>query len=414
MKKIVFVGFALVFLACGAVFVLTQFPSTVGHAITKKIQTIFQKSDKQLLSPLQGLKITSIDQINSSFTAKDDPLKFPLGDFNLNSGKDSDGDGLSDDVEEALGTDPNKKSTNNNGYSDKENLLHGYNPLVPGHVKLVYDQKEMNDAKGYLVSEVTSDKKNWFFWYVHPVTGTIYYIGKSQSKTDTSALVEKVGIILDTESMHLSDIEATKKDFRDHNPDAFITPQSISFKERPKSEDGTEYVLAGLQLMVPRKDVPLANKNSDTIGRIAWSDKQDIVVYSEDNVVITDLSKKCIAIPAPCIHLSPRDAYVAVMHVTPDEIDAKMSSEDTKSILGMIYTKLHFLFTISRDKAGSTLYEFTNSAGVRGFYTDAAYDGTTPPQIVVFTSPDHYFTLYLKGMTKSEIDFILSSLRAGS
>lgn len=414
MKKIALVSLVLSFLVCNTVFASSQSVNAkkVSPAGVKKIQTsgttLNEKKDgNKKISPLYGLKITTINQINSSFTSKSVLLKFPLADFNLSSGKDSDRDGLSDDIETALGTNPLKKNTNGNGYDDKMNLLHGYNPILPGHVKLAYDQKDINTAKGKLVSEATVDKKNWFFWYVHPITGKIYYIGKSESETDTDALLKKAGIILDTQSVRQSSTEAAKKDFRDRNPTASIKPQLISFTERPKSEAGTEYVLAGLQLMVPRKDAPVVNKSTYIVGRIAWSDKQEIIVNGE-TIVFTSLLKKCTSY----IPLSPRDAYVAAIYMTPDVIDAKMSDTDMKTALRVLFTKLDFLSTLSLSKDG-TLYEFINSMGVHGFYADAVY-GTTLPQILVFTSPDHYFTIYLKGMTKSDIDFILSSLRVES
>jgi hypothetical protein len=44
---------------------------------------------------------------------------------------DSDYDGLSDDIEKKLGTDPFKDDTDGDGYKDGEEIDHGYNPLDP-------------------------------------------------------------------------------------------------------------------------------------------------------------------------------------------------------------------------------------------------------------------------------------------
>lgn len=45
---------------------------------------------------------------------------------------DSDGDGVPDDIEKRLGTKPNDKDTDGDGYKDGEEIQHGYNPLGDG------------------------------------------------------------------------------------------------------------------------------------------------------------------------------------------------------------------------------------------------------------------------------------------
>lgn len=45
---------------------------------------------------------------------------------------DSDADGLTDDEEKIVGTDPNKADTDNDGYLDLAEFKSGYDPLVPG------------------------------------------------------------------------------------------------------------------------------------------------------------------------------------------------------------------------------------------------------------------------------------------
>ena len=50
--------------------------------------------------------------------------------------EDSDGDGLLDYIEQALGTDINNQDTDGDGYLDKEEIENGYNPLEVGGEKL--------------------------------------------------------------------------------------------------------------------------------------------------------------------------------------------------------------------------------------------------------------------------------------
>ncbi|MEA1937269.1 MAG: Ig-like domain-containing protein [Patescibacteria group bacterium] len=48
---------------------------------------------------------------------------------------DSDEDGLPDDLEKRIGTDPNKANTDNDGYKDGEEVKNGYNPFGDGNLK---------------------------------------------------------------------------------------------------------------------------------------------------------------------------------------------------------------------------------------------------------------------------------------
>jgi predicted DNA binding CopG/RHH family protein len=45
---------------------------------------------------------------------------------------DSDGDGIPDDIEKRIGTDPLKADSDSDGYNDSEEILKGYDPLGPG------------------------------------------------------------------------------------------------------------------------------------------------------------------------------------------------------------------------------------------------------------------------------------------
>ena len=49
-------------------------------------------------------------------------------DFN----KDSDNDGLIDELEKIYGTDPNNPDTDGDGFKDGEEVEKGYNPTGPG------------------------------------------------------------------------------------------------------------------------------------------------------------------------------------------------------------------------------------------------------------------------------------------
>jgi predicted nucleic acid-binding Zn ribbon protein len=104
--------------------------------------------------------------------SNNDLKKIPLADANL-GGDDADGDGLSDMIEHALGRDPNKKDTDNDGYNDKEEILNGFNPLGPGMMPI--DKAFADRQKGKMLLQVENKGEAW---YVNPDDGKRYFLGK--------------------------------------------------------------------------------------------------------------------------------------------------------------------------------------------------------------------------------------------
>lgn len=100
-----------------------------------------------------------------------DLAKIPLADYNL-AGYDSDGDGLSDAIEQALGTDPKKADTDGDGYSDKGEIIGGFNPKGSG--KLTLDTQFSNKQKGKILLQTQSKGEAW---YVSFTDGKKYFLG---------------------------------------------------------------------------------------------------------------------------------------------------------------------------------------------------------------------------------------------
>lgn len=111
-------------------------------------------------------------QLGTGISNKD-LARIALADANLNTGLDSDNDGLSDEVEKALGTDPNKADTDGDGFNDKAEVIGGFDPLVAGG-KLPLDQGFANRQKGRLVLQVEGNKEAW---YISPSDGKRYFLG---------------------------------------------------------------------------------------------------------------------------------------------------------------------------------------------------------------------------------------------
>ncbi len=89
------------------------------------------------------------------------------------SGEDSDGDGLSDMLEDSIGTDKNKQDTDGDSYSDREELQNNYNPLGEGKLNLDTDFK--NKQKGKIFLQV---EKNGEAWYISPEDGKRHFLGR--------------------------------------------------------------------------------------------------------------------------------------------------------------------------------------------------------------------------------------------
>ncbi len=109
--------------------------------------------------------------------------KIPVADYNLNVGKDSDNDGLSDEVEAALGTNPNKADTDGDGYGDKAEILSGYDPLAKDK-KLPINTAYANKMKGKILLQVESHGEAW---YVNPADGKRYFLGLPEQAVETLA-----------------------------------------------------------------------------------------------------------------------------------------------------------------------------------------------------------------------------------
>jgi subtilisin family serine protease len=101
-----------------------------------------------------------------------DIAKIPVGVESRFADTDTDGDGLSDRLEEGLKTDPGKADTDADGVSDgKEVLVNNTNPLGTG--SLVYNKTLVTKLKGRILLQVESHGEAW---YLNPKDGKRYYM----------------------------------------------------------------------------------------------------------------------------------------------------------------------------------------------------------------------------------------------
>ncbi|MBP7992158.1 MAG: hypothetical protein KAZ30_00720 [Candidatus Magasanikbacteria bacterium] len=120
--------------------------------------------------------------------SNEDLKKIPISLYNLENkyGKDSDGDGLPDLLEESLKTNIHKNDTDGDGYNDFTEIKNGYNPLGKG--KILVDNNFTNSRKGRILLQVQGRGEAW---YVNPVDGKRYFLGKMQ---DAYTIMKELGV----------------------------------------------------------------------------------------------------------------------------------------------------------------------------------------------------------------------------
>lgn len=99
---------------------------------------------------------------------------------------DSDMDGLSDDFENAFGSNAYNSNSDRDRYSDKVEILNNYNPNGANKLPIDLNFTGLNEGRVFLQVQ-----RNGEMWYVNPTDGRRYFVHDTD---DARSLVEKVGL----------------------------------------------------------------------------------------------------------------------------------------------------------------------------------------------------------------------------
>lgn len=103
--------------------------------------------------------------------SNEDLSKIPIGIEERAKIIDTDGDGLDDKLEEALGTDINNPDTDGDGFSDGDEVKNGFRPDGAGAFSI--DASIVDRLRGKILLQVESRGEAW---YLNPVDGKRYYM----------------------------------------------------------------------------------------------------------------------------------------------------------------------------------------------------------------------------------------------
>lgn len=121
-----------------------------------------------------------------------DLAKIPVG-LIADTNKDSDSDGLNDDLEKALGTDLADTDTDNDGFDDRTEITNGYDPLPGGTQKADRNFSSLNAGKIFLQVEAAGAA-----WYVNPADLKRYYLNRP---ADAFSAMRTLGLGIKTEDL---------------------------------------------------------------------------------------------------------------------------------------------------------------------------------------------------------------------
>ncbi len=113
--------------------------------------------------------------------------KIPIGNLNISDTlSDIDQDGLSNNLENAIGTNPEKNDTDEDGYDDLTEIANNYDPLSNKKINIDLDFTKNNLGKIFIQIE-----NNGEAWYIDPISEKRYFLSAPK---DAFLSMQKFGL----------------------------------------------------------------------------------------------------------------------------------------------------------------------------------------------------------------------------
>ena len=138
-------------------------------------------------------------------------------------GTDTDGDGLSNDFEAAIGSSKTNPDTDGDSFNDLQELQNGYSPLGSGVFPI--DMGFANNVKGKIFLQV---QRNGEAWYINPENSKRYFLGRP---ADAFEIMRNLGLGITNTDLQSIPISTTYQKLSNPAADVTIIDTSSSYKE---------------------------------------------------------------------------------------------------------------------------------------------------------------------------------------
>lgn len=167
---------------------------------------------------------------------------------------DSDEDGLPDNIEISLGTNPHKKDSDDDGFLDLEEIKNNFNPNGPGKIEMDNIFTEKNLGKIFLQTE-----KNGEAWYVDPISKKRYFLSRPKIAFE---IMKKFGLGITTKDLEKIDIGVIIQDTENTIP--------------PSNK------IDGKQIIIKAGEI-IRKKNLEEISQVFMPELENAIKYTINN-----------------------------------------------------------------------------------------------------------------------------------